>query len=67
MTEDQKRKCLVWIAARRDAALALGLVATARSWQEMYFQIGSRRAGQMVLGRKISDFFDTSTDAGTTP
>jgi hypothetical protein len=67
MTDNEKRKCLTWIAARRDAALALGLIATAKSWQDMYYQVGSRRAEQMVLGRKISDFLDTSNDAGTTP
>jgi hypothetical protein len=63
MTEAEKRKCLAWIAQRRDAALTLGLAATARSWQEIYFHVGSRPAEQIFSAR---DDFDIN-EAGTTP
>jgi hypothetical protein len=65
MTDDEKRKCLAWIAARRDKALRLGLMATAKSWQEFYFHVGSRPAEQMILGRALGDF--DVNDASTTP
>jgi hypothetical protein len=55
MTEAQKRAALASIALRAQIAEHSGLMATAKSWRELHWNVGCRPAGEIIMAKQIEE------------
>ena len=55
MTEQQKRAALASIAERAVIAERADLLSTAKSWRELYMNVGCRPAAEIIMAARPSE------------